>query len=133
MNGIQFTTEIRSDKSEIGIVAWQEASDLQYTGIRKVKGTALLVVNMLALKAGSVFTPESHVRDEVEGFLGSEQAEKVAEAYNLSWLGDELRMVPAGKDTWFVWVDWCGQREMETERPGQSEWETSRGIPRLFY
>lgn len=126
---INFITDVKSQHSTIGVIGWEEKSDIPYTGIRKVSGLMLLAVK---LHNPNVERPEQDVRSEVESFLSTEQAEKMLECWNVDYSG-EFQTIHVSKDTWFVWLKLSAQRELD-ETPGEHEWQSSRGVEnaRLF-
>lgn len=127
---IKFTSEISTGKAQIGIGAWQEQSAVAYPENIHVTGAAMLIVKLVDLSKVSRFGAESDVQSEVENFLGSEEAAKLADAYNLGYVGHSLPTIQAGNDTWFVWLNWTARRDLEVvETPGSSEWFGSRGVP----
>lgn len=128
---INFITDIKTEKSLIGVISWEEQSDVNYTGIRKMRGMLLLVVKLFNPSAEH---PTWEVQNEVDAFLQSEKAEQLLEAYNIGYTGNDLPMNKAGADTWIVHINISAQREQE-EQPGAAEWANSRGVPtnaRLF-
>jgi hypothetical protein len=128
---IQFTSKIKTVKAEIGIGAWQEQSDVAYPDNRHVSGAALFIVKLIDLSKISNSGAERDAQAEVEIFLGSEEAAKLADAYDLGYVGDyRFPTIQAGDDTFFVWVNWTARRDLEVkEAPGTSEWFGSRGVP----
>jgi hypothetical protein len=124
---IKFTTTIATSNAEIGIAGWQEQGTHNYGDHIKVNGLACLTVKLLKVDE---YTNQSTALTEVEDWLLSKDAEKIAECYDLGYVGS-LYQIPAiqlTNDTWLIWLNWSGLREI-LPTPGEAEWFGSRGVP----